>query len=253
MRGILRSSVLAALASGTLVALAPAVASASITLGQTSLSSTGDCATPSGPYTEVQSATAGSPGYAVPAGGGVITSWNHQGGNSETGQLKLKIYRPVPMSSTHYTVVGQSDYVDLHPNALDGGPTRIGVQEGDLLGYTRSATAVMHCLFVAGIGDTVQDAAGADTAVGSTTVFSGPSGPLRINISAVLEPDADHDGFGDETQDQCPTNASTQGPCPVTPASAATGQRAAALRKCKKKRSARARRKCRQKAKLLPL
>jgi hypothetical protein len=27
-------------------------------------------------------------------------------------------------------------------------------------------------------------------------------------------PDADGDGFGDETQDQCPANASTPGPCP---------------------------------------
>ena len=30
------------------------------------------------------------------------------------------------------------------------------------------------------------------------------------------EPDADGDGFGDESQDQCPTDASTQGPCPIT-------------------------------------
>ena len=37
---------------------------------------------------------------------------------------------------------------------------------------------------------------------------------FQQDISAVLEPDADHDGFGDETQDQCPTNGTTQGPCP---------------------------------------
>ena len=37
------------------------------------------------------------------------------------------------------------------------------------------------------------------------------------------------------------------------PAASATGQRAAALKKCKKKRSARARRKCKRKAKLLPV
>ena len=39
---------------------------------------------------------------------------------------------------------------------------------------------------------------------------------------------------------------------PVTSTSS-TGQRAAALKKCKKKHSARARRKCRKKAKLLPV
>jgi hypothetical protein len=74
-----------------------------------------------------------------------------------------------------------------------------------------------------------------------------PGSNHQIDVSAVLEPDADHDGFGDETQDQCPTNGSTHGPCP------ATGQRAAALKKCKKKHSAHARKKCRKKAKLLPL
>ncbi|HEY7630096.1 MAG TPA: hypothetical protein VH817_05325, partial [Thermoleophilaceae bacterium] len=35
----------------------------------------------------------------------------------------------------------------------------------------------------------------------------------ELLASADIEPDADHDGFGDETQDQCPTQASTQGPC----------------------------------------
>jgi len=34
-------------------------------------------------------------------------------------------------------------------------------------------------------------------------------------INATVEPDADHDGYGDETQDQCPTNASTHASCPV--------------------------------------
>ena len=39
----------------------------------------------------------------------------------------------------------------------------------------------------------------------------------RVPVEAKLEADEDHDGFGDETQDQCPTDATTQGPCPVPP------------------------------------
>ena len=35
--------------------------------------------------------------------------------------------------------------------------------------------------------------------------------------NADVEPDADHDGFGDETQDKCPTDASTQDSCPPPP------------------------------------
>jgi len=39
----------------------------------------------------------------------------------------------------------------------------------------------------------------------------------QLLVQATIEPDADHDGFGDETQDQCPTQAATQGPCDTTP------------------------------------
>ena len=38
-----------------------------------------------------------------------------------------------------------------------------------------------------------------------------PTGELLV--AATIEPDADGDGFGDETQDQCATQATTQGPC----------------------------------------
>jgi hypothetical protein len=46
----------------------------------------------------------------------------------------------------------------------------------------------------------------------------GPRGPSgdptgELLVQAVMEPDADGDGFGDETQDGCPTQASTQGAC----------------------------------------
>lgn len=37
----------------------------------------------------------------------------------------------------------------------------------------------------------------------------------RLSVSATLEPDADGDGFGDETQDQCFTDPTTHGPCPT--------------------------------------
>src|SRR6185503_18588474 len=46
----------------------------------------------------------------------------------------------------------------------------------------------------------------------------GPRGPGadptgELLLQAVMEPDADGDGFGDETQDGCPTQGSTQGAC----------------------------------------
>jgi hypothetical protein len=65
---------------------------------------------------------------------------------------------------------------------------------------------------------------------------------------------ADHDGFGDETQDQCPTNAGTQGACPVSPVTSGTNRKKcmknrkkhwaeSAKKKCKKKKKKKKKRK----------
>ena len=43
-----------------------------------------------------------------------------------------------------------------------------------------------------------------------------------LAIAADIEPDADGDGFGDETQDACPTDAASQSPCAVTPVTPVT-------------------------------
>ncbi|HET9198836.1 MAG TPA: hypothetical protein VFN92_11355 [Solirubrobacterales bacterium] len=49
---------------------------------------------------------------------------------------------------------------------------------------------------------------------------SGARGSLEATgellVQATIEPDADRDGFGDETQDQCASQATTQGPCDLT-------------------------------------
>jgi hypothetical protein len=36
-----------------------------------------------------------------------------------------------------------------------------------------------------------------------------------VDISAVVEPDVDHDGFGDVSQDACPESALAQAACPA--------------------------------------
>jgi hypothetical protein len=39
----------------------------------------------------------------------------------------------------------------------------------------------------------------------------------ELLVAATIEPDVDGDGFGDETQDQCPSQKTTQGQCDKTP------------------------------------
>jgi hypothetical protein len=57
---------------------------------------------------------------------------------------------------------------------------------------------------------------------GGTFVTGGSVGGSP-QYNADVEPDADRDGFGDVTQDSCPTDATTQGSCPVAPAGGDTG------------------------------
>ena len=40
----------------------------------------------------------------------------------------------------------------------------------------------------------------------------------RVSVAATVESDADKDGFGDDTQDACPTDATRQDPCPASTA-----------------------------------
>jgi hypothetical protein len=149
-----------------------------------------------------------------------------------------------------YNVVAKSDpgvFTSTHQTF----PTRIPVQAGELIANYGKA-----CAFSSTDPNDVFSSftSANEPATGSNQVFGGPTPNFRIDLSAQLEPDADHDGFGDETQDQCPTDASVQGPCPVTsaagPAAAAT---ATASKRCKKKHSHRVRRKCRKAANRLPV
>ena len=193
---------------------APAAA-ASTTIGQTS-ATPGPCPIPTGPVgVLLQSATAGSPGYSVPAGGGVITSWSTYTGSASGLSEKLVVFRPA--GGSNYTVVGASAVQGLTASSPDTFPTRIPVQAGDLLGLSIN-TPGSYCLIPGAGGDTLAYTLNTtDPAVGSTFTPGSTVANYRLNLSSKVEPDADGDGFGDETQDQCPTNAGTQGACPPPP------------------------------------
>jgi len=193
-------------------ALVPATASAATSLGQTSPPSSCD----GGTFEGVQIATGNPPSYAVPAGGGVITSWSQLASPALTQSAKLKLWRPTGAALT-FRVVGASDLRALSPSVLNTFPTRIPVQSGDLVGLGWTAPvgpSQVGCQFsTSSPGDQFGGHPG-DTPTGGETSF-GSGSNFRINVSATLEPDADNDGFGDETQDGCPTDNTAQGACPV--------------------------------------
>jgi hypothetical protein len=156
---------------------------------------------------------------AIPVAG-VITKWKvnvvpYPGGISE----KLKVLRPAGGNS--FTTVGESTAQPISggSNSFD---TRVAVQAGDHLGVY-SSLAPIFCAETSAPTDVIGVAPG-DPAAGTTSAFAAlPEG--QVAVSATIEPDADNDGFGDETQDQCPQNATVQIACPVVVLSATSTAR----------------------------
>jgi hypothetical protein len=167
-------------------------------------------------------ATANAPGSPLPAlipASGVITRWTFKVLPIPPNVITqtLKIFRPTGVVSQFQTI-GESA-----PTPVAGGlntlSTRIPVHAGDYLGLTGAIVSepgksfAIYCT-TPNLGDRVGVFIGSPT-TGTTVTSIGEEGKLQIPVTAVVEPDADNDGFGDETQDKCPQSASTQGECPT--------------------------------------
>jgi hypothetical protein len=110
-----------------------------------------------------------------------------------------------------FKVIGESSGGPLNLKGTNTYTARVPVQAGDYLGIAGSPFAA-YC-------DTKDPAdayaaATGGTPVGSTFRVERSTGH-QVPIVARVEPDVDGDGYGDETQDQCPQSAAYQTPCPV--------------------------------------
>ncbi len=165
------------------------------------------CGAPGAAGLDVVQATA-SPDvpYAVPPGGGVITSWRHRSAPTPS-MIRLQAWRPA--GGTAYTLEGRSEVETassgVAATAVSEFEARIPVSEGSLLGLR--AVSVASCIsdnVFSTADDALGRSPGADPVPGETVTMNSPSGAgalRRVNVAATLEPDADGDGFGDESQD----------------------------------------------------
>ena len=191
---------------------APAVAADPVTVGSTSTAGTLQC---SGGNTSlyVQDALApGSPSYAAPEG--VITSWRV--GIVNTGTLQLKVVREGPDNS--YTVLATSAPHAFSTPGEVSVPDRVVVPSGGgslALFVSPQVGTNPDCMFTTVAGDTARYVGGLfpEPQVGEVVVTTQSSPGRRVDVAATVEADADHDGYGDVTQDLCPTSADTQGVC----------------------------------------
>jgi RTX calcium-binding nonapeptide repeat (4 copies) len=184
-----------AAAAFTVMLLGAPAAHGAVTVGQTApVPPTNLCGTGN----SAQSTEAGPPSYVIPSSG-VITAWQHRA-HASGGDGRLLVWEG-PVSPL--TLVGRSEVAVYAGGQLQSFATRVPVSAGDVLGL-RVHSINASCTFFTGAGDNVIATGGApDLAPGDSMTTSSTLPNQRVNVSATLEPDADLDGFGDESQDNC--------------------------------------------------
>lgn len=157
----------------------------------------------------------GTTPYTAPTGGGVITSWQTKTGPG-AGTTKLKVYRATG-NLNEYLIVGEDG---PRPVAAQTSPTftsgvRIPVEAGDVIGLTGLGTNCTSYLPGSQYA-LVNFGLGVDPAPGTTATATSGGPDAALEVKAMVEADADKDGYGDESQDACPADASAQvAPCPA--------------------------------------
>lgn len=162
---------------------------------------------PCGPGYGVQISNASGSGYAVPSPGGVITRWR----TSAAGTVSFLLWRE---EGPNWRLL--ADDRKTTGGAVTEFAARIPVSGGERIGLGMPQEVTPGCIFKT---DVATDIVGVqkEIGVGSLTPLTSAPGFL-FNVAADIEPDADHDGYGDETQDGCPTDPARQGPCADTDA-----------------------------------
>jgi hypothetical protein len=198
--------------AGTIAALA--TASCLWTTGASAATSVGNecAATGLAPFSFVQM-TGKAGGMPIPIpDAGVITSWRINAGALAVQQVEyLKVMRPTG-NLNEFATVGESQAGLVNNAGVNTFSARVAVQGGDHLGVFGTPGA-FFCM-TGDPGDTMGAAEG-NPPIGPRKIFV-PNAGAQVALAATVEPDADHDGYGDETQDKCPQSAMWfEIPCPL--------------------------------------
>jgi hypothetical protein len=214
-----------------LTLLAPSAASAAVTIGNNLAATPGggvtstcgmpvDCSS-TFLLTQLPPAAIASGGLAAPAGGVVVRfriKTTLSGDPTSSARLRLAF----DAGGGAYVGDGTGTAVTIaNVSGVQTFPERLAIKAGDRIGIEAvdtgaTGTTVAPAMFRSTVGATnlqwfnprLADASAA-RAPGATNSDD------ELLINADIEADADGDGFGDETQDACPSNSSTQGACPA--------------------------------------
>ena len=152
---------------------------------------------------------------------GVVVRWRILDAQSGSYRARVVVPKPPPGGGfSAFTVLHSSAAESVTAPAqplisrIESFPTRLPIPAGAYVGLATGSTGGFQAS--AGAATYVQSNEVAND--GNTTTGETHNGTVLYD--ADIEPDADHDGYGDITQDQCPSDASTQGACPPAPPSA---------------------------------
>jgi hypothetical protein len=177
-----------------------------ITLGQ---ASSGDMPCPSSGMTTVQSQVSSGPGYVTPIAG-VITGVSYFAG-ATAGHIRVVFLKPGAVVGS-YNSIGYTSAFTVTASTLNTFPVRTKVGAGVILGLYVD-TAGMGC-GSSGFGITDSRASNVfDPVTGSDFLPITSANFERLDLAVTMEPDADNDGYGDVTQDLCPTSDLTHSSC----------------------------------------
>jgi hypothetical protein len=214
-----------------LISAAVAAAFAISLLGATGASAATEvgnkCAanTSGGPNTWVSLANGpASPIAATVPASGVVTRWTFSVGLALPPGFSttLKILRGTGVPK-QFRVIADTGQVPIN-GGLNAFSARIPVQAGDFVG-TFGTQLGSPLTLICGTGTPSDKSAVIEGDLPLNSTGTAPAEPeaVQVPLVAFVEPDADNDGFGDETQDQCPQSAAVQAiACPPVAFSTAT-------------------------------
>jgi hypothetical protein len=120
-------------------------------------------------------------------------------------RLNTAAHTALVIGETNATIVSGSNTIDA----------RIPVQAGDRVSIFGAGFVETLVCTTPGVENLIGGFGGNGGGVGSSNPYIELPEEFRVPVAAVIEPDADGDGYGDETQDKCPQSAAVQAECPL--------------------------------------
>ncbi|MDX6671988.1 MAG: hypothetical protein QOI91_2351 [Solirubrobacteraceae bacterium] len=139
---------------------------------------------------------------------GVVVKWRVKSGSSGN-PVALRVLRFT--TGTTYRAVRTST-----PGTTNGSiaetASRVQIAAGDSVGLNIGNSALIWASTPGATGVVWGSVNGFPTGLADGQTAQGDGRPYELLVQAVVEPDADGDGFGDETQDGCPADPARQTP-----------------------------------------